>query len=345
MKNTEPMDIIQNALTKGQSALSEYDAKRFLSCFGIPVNREAIAHSADSAAFKAVKIGFPVVLKACGANLFHKTEVGGVVLNLKTEDQVREASKRLFKINGCEELLVQEMVSGERELVCGLSRDEQFGPCVMFGFGGIFTELINDAVFRIAPLTPKDTLEMIKEIQTRKLTDSFRGQPAVDMNELSKILVALGEIALQFKEVLQIDINPIKVQPDGKLLSVDALVVLKGRASDSPGQFTEQKPLESPSFAIKADLTPFFEPDSVAIIGASAVSGKPGHEVIRNILANGYKGKLYLVIPKLVRFWACRSIHPLKACRQEQTWRLSFFLLQYAPRPCEIVLPKGSSMW
>jgi acyl-CoA synthetase (NDP forming) len=298
MKNMEAIRIIEAALADGQTALNEYDGKRFLSCFGIPVNRGAIARTADSAASEAVNIGFPVVLKACGTRLFHKTEVGGVVLNLRTAEQVREAGERLMKIDGCQELLVQEMISGERELVCGFMRNEQFGPCVMLGFGGIFTEIINDAVFRIAPLSSGDVLEMAGELRTQKLTGSFRGQAAVDMDMLSKVLVALGEIALQFENVLQIDINPLKGRPDGKLVAVDALVVLKGRPSDIPKQTVEQIPCERAALKKKEDLTAFFEPESVVIVGASAVPGKPGHEVIRNIQANEYKGKLYLVNPK-----------------------------------------------
>jgi acyl-CoA synthetase (NDP forming) len=298
MEKIEPIDLIKKALKRDQPVLNEYESKCFLSCFGIPINREALAHSADEAAAEAAKIGIPVVLKASGANLFHKTEVGGVVLNLRTEDQVREASERLLKIDGCETLLVQEMVDGVRELVCGLTRVDQFGPCVMFGFGGIFTELIGDAVFRVAPLTFGDAHEMVKEIKTQKLTDSFRGQPGVDMDELSKVLVAIGEIALQFEEILQIDINPLKIRPEGKLTAVDALVVLRDQKGDFPGELMEQKQRETYHIGTKEDLYPFFEPNSVAIIGASSASGKPGHEVIRNIQANGYKGRLYLVNPK-----------------------------------------------
>lgn len=292
------MDIIRKARARNQSALSEYDAKCFLSCFGIPVNREALANDSDSAAAEAAKIGFPVVLKASGANLFHKTEVGGIVLNLRTEDQVREASERLLKIDGCDALLVQEMVSGVRELVCGLTRVDQFGPCVMFGFGGIFTELVKDAVFRIAPLTSGDAHEMVKEIRTQKLIGSFRGQLGVDMDELSQVLVALGEIALQYADVFQIDINPLKIGPDGKLTAVDALIVLRDQKGDFPVELTEPEQSETYRIGTKEDLTPFFEPGSVAIIGASSASGKPGHELIRNIQANGYEGRLYLVNPK-----------------------------------------------
>lgn len=224
----DPTNLIKEALARGQSALSEYDAKRFLSCFGIPVIREAIAPDADSAMGEAAKIGFPVVLKASGENLFHKTEVGGVVLNLRSQEEIKEESRRLLKIQGCEALLVQEMVKGDRELVCGLTRDAQFGPCVMFGLGGILTELLGDVVFRIAPLTPWDARDMMKEIRTSKIMGPMRGEPAVDTDLLAQTLVALGEIGLHHEEVREIDINPLKIRPDGKPVAVDALVVLKG---------------------------------------------------------------------------------------------------------------------
>ena len=298
INNLEATDIINKAVASGQTALSEYDAKRFLLRFGVPISRETVADSADSAAIEAKKIGFPIVLKACGAKLLHKTEVGGIALNLSTAEHVRAEGERLLKIKGCEALLVQEMVIGERELVCGMTRDELFGPCVMFGLGGIFTELIEDVVFRIAPLTLNDALEMITEIRTRKITDSFRGQPVVDVDMLSKILVALGQIALQYEQVYQIDINPLKIRPDGKPAAVDALVVLKDKKSDSREQLAEPEQHVSSFSTAKEDLVPFFEPNSVAIVGASAVSGKPGHEVIRNIQANGYTGKIFLVNPK-----------------------------------------------
>jgi acetyl-CoA synthetase (ADP-forming) len=221
----DPMNLIKEALARGQSALSEYDAKRFLSCFGIPVIREAIASDADSAAGEAAKIGFPVVLKTSG--LLHKTEVEGVVLNLRSQEEVKGESRRLLKIEGCEALLVQEMVKGDRELVCGMTRDAQFGPCVMYGLGGIFTELLGDVVFRVAPLTPRDAGEMFNEIRARKIIEAFRGEPGADMDVVAQTLVALGDIGLQYEEVLEIDINPFKIRSDGMPVAVDALVVLK----------------------------------------------------------------------------------------------------------------------
>lgn len=223
----KPMDLIGEALSRGQPVLSEYDSKRFLSYFGIPICREAITLDADSAAAEAAKIGFPIVLKACGANLTHKTEAGGVILNIRSEDDVKKEGKRLLKIQGSEALLVQEMVTGNRELVCGLSKDSLFGPCVMFGLGGVFTEVLEDVVFRITPLTRWDAKEMIQEIRNRKILKSLRGELAVDIEVLSEILVVLGEIGLQYDEVVEVDINPLKIQSNGKPVAVDALVVLK----------------------------------------------------------------------------------------------------------------------
>lgn len=288
------MDIIREALASGQVALSEHDAKQFLSRFGIPVSSEAIAYDVGSAAAEAVKIGFPVVLKASGAKLFHKTEMGGVVLNLTSEEEVRREGYRLLKIQGCEALLVEEMVKGDRELVCGLTRDAQFGPCVMFGIGGVLTEVLQDVVFRVAPLTSWDAQEMVKEIRNRKIIESFRGQSAVDVDMLSQILVTLGEIGLQYEAVREIDINPVKIRPDGKPVAVDALIVLNRASENTPQSFQRRHE----GLTGKGNWAQFFEPDSVAIIGASSTPGKAGYNVIRNILANGYTGKLYLVNPK-----------------------------------------------
>jgi succinyl-CoA synthetase beta subunit len=221
------MDLVHAALAKGQTALSEYESKQFLADFGIPVTREVIAPDARAAARAANEIGFPVVLKASGAELFHKTEVEGVSLNLRTGQDVEREGERLLRIPGCEALLVQEMVKGGRELVCGLTRDPQFGPCVMFGIGGILTEILKDTAFRLAPLSPWDAREMLMEIRGKKILEPFRGEAAADQDVLSRVLVALGEIGLKYEAVAEVDINPLKIRPDGTPVAVDALVVLR----------------------------------------------------------------------------------------------------------------------
>lgn len=221
------MDLIQGALARGQGALGEYESKQFLAGFGIPVTREILVRDAHAATQAAEEIGFPVVLKASGAELFHKTEVEGISLNLGSGKDVEREAERLLCIPGCDALLVQEMVKGGRELVCGLTRDPQFGPCVMFGIGGILTEVLKDTAFRLAPLSPWDAREMMTEIRAKKIIEPFRGEAAVDQTVLSQILVALGKIALKYEDVAEVDLNPVKIRPDGTPVAVDALVVLK----------------------------------------------------------------------------------------------------------------------
>ena len=220
------MNPLDEALGKGQSALNEYQAKQVLAGFGVPTCREALARDPEQAVAEAARIGFPVVLKAAGATLLHKTEVGGVALNLKSPAEVKEQASRLLKIPGCETLLVQEMIQGDRELVCGLTRDAQFGPCVMFGLGGVLTEVLGDTVFRVAPLTLADAAEMMGEIRGVKFLGPFRGQQPADKAALAKIQVALGAIALQHEAIRAIDLNPVKIRPDGSLVAVDALISL-----------------------------------------------------------------------------------------------------------------------
>ncbi|MCH8865191.1 MAG: acetate--CoA ligase family protein, partial [Chloroflexi bacterium] len=284
------MEIIREALARGQAALNEYDSKLVCSALGIPVCREVTAGDVESAAAEAAKIGFPVVLKTVGEKLLHKTEAGAIALNLTDAGAVRREGRRLLKIKGSQALLVQEMVGGARELVCGLTRDDQFGPCVMFGLGGILTEVFRDVVFRVAPLTEWDAREMISEIRHQKILETFRGEKAVDRDQLVQILVALGNMARQYPAVESVDINPLKIRPDGRPVAVDALVIL------SPGKRPDAAPADKPTK--QEDLRRFFEPESVAVIGASATPGKAGNTVVRNILANGYTGKLYLVNPK-----------------------------------------------
>ena len=223
---TDPNSLIQNAKSRGQKALNEYDSKLVLAAFGVPVCREVLASSADAAVAEAARIGFPVVLKASGEKLAHKTEAGGVVLNVKNEEEIRSEGRRLLAIPGCESLSVQEMIVGARELVCGLTRDPSFGPAVMFGLGGILTEILKDTVFRIAPLSLYDAKDMMTGIRAHDILKPFRGEAAVDTDLLAKILMAVGAIGLQYESIAEIDINPLKIRRDGKPVAVDALIVL-----------------------------------------------------------------------------------------------------------------------
>lgn len=219
--------IIKKAVERGQSALSEYESKQIIQSVGIPVTRERLARSREEALAFAREIGYPVVLKGCSDKATHKTEMGLVKLKLQNAKDVAEAYDDIVgKTPDLDGVLVQEMIKGDREFVLGLTRDPQFGPCVMFGAGGIFTEVIKDVTFRVAPLTARDAEEMLGEIRMTKLLDEFRGSPAVDREALVSALVGLGEIGCRHEEIAEIDINPVIISGD-KPVVVDALVVLK----------------------------------------------------------------------------------------------------------------------
>jgi succinyl-CoA synthetase beta subunit len=222
-------DLIRSGLNRGQRALSEYESKKLLGLYGIPVTREKLSHSADEAVSVADGLGFPVVLKACSAELMHKSERGCIELNLRSKGDVREAYGRI--IQGVdlelEGVLVQEMVPGQRELVVGLNRDSQFGPCVMLGIGGIMTEVFQDTVFRIAPLDTIEAKDMAEELRFKTILGAFRGQKPVDMDMLCHTLIAVGQIGLELETVSELDINPMIITPEGRVIAADALVVLR----------------------------------------------------------------------------------------------------------------------
>jgi len=219
-------EILQIAIEKNQKALSEYDSKRVVASAGVTITKEGLADSRDDAIKIAEGLGFPVVLKGCSSTLTHKTEMGMVRLNLGSSDDVARAYDEIMKAGvELDGVLVQEMIKGDREFVIGLTRDPQFGPCVMFGLGGIFTEVLNDVSFRVAPISEIDALEMIEEIKTKKLLDEFRGSPAVDKTALVKALVGIGNLGVEYDQIAEIDINPVIISGD-QPIAVDALVVL-----------------------------------------------------------------------------------------------------------------------
>ena len=227
------MKIIEQAVKKGLKSLSEYDSKRVLSHYGFPVVKEKLVESRAAAAKAAKDIGLPVVLKACSPAIAHKTEKKLIEVDLRTLKEVERAYTAIMERVGddtqLDGILVQQMIKGPRELVIGMIRDAQFGPCVMFGLGGIFTEVLKDVSFRIAPLEKRDALEMAQEIKGAPILGPFRGMPAVDMELLSSMLINAGKLGLENDAVKEVDANPLIISGN-KPVVVDALVVLEGGA-------------------------------------------------------------------------------------------------------------------
>ncbi|MBN1948011.1 MAG: acetate--CoA ligase family protein [Bradymonadales bacterium] len=206
--------------------LDEFSAKSLLARFGIPVCRERKVQSLDEAFLAAGEIGYPVVLKGLPQGVAHKSEAGLVQLHIRSDTDLERAWDRIeAAAPGCPRL-VAEMLKGERELVVGMTRFPGFGPCVMVGIGGIFTEAIADATFRLAPVPWSEALRMPDSLRLGRLFEAHRGLPAVDRTLLAQTIQAVGRLALEHPEIAEIDINPLIVV-EGTPIAADALVVVK----------------------------------------------------------------------------------------------------------------------
>jgi acetyltransferase len=220
-------EIILKALDNKQKALDEYEAKRLLACYGVPVTKEARTVKVEDALKAAKKISYPVALKACSWKIMHKSGKGLIALNVENETDLKKEFKNIQKNAGKSvAVLVQEMLKGNREFLAGMTRFAGFGPCVVFGMGGVLTEVFKDTTLRLAPVADGDAREMFAEIRSSKLLDKYRGMPAVKKDKLSRIIQTLANIALLHPEIAEIDLNPIIINGAEPIVA-DALIVLE----------------------------------------------------------------------------------------------------------------------
>jgi acyl-CoA synthetase (NDP forming) len=226
--------LVQAAAPLAAGSINEAAAKRVLAGAGIPFAREHVARSRDEAVAAATEIGFPVVLKVLSPDIAHKSEAGGVVLGLRTADEVANAYDRMMarvrehapnaRIEGA---LVARMIEGGVETVIGVKRDPMFGPVVMFGLGGVYVEVLKDVTLRLAPVDHATALEMIRGIKGFPLLAGARGKPPVDLDALANALVAMSRFAAAHPEVTSAEINPFIALPQGGV-AVDALILTGG---------------------------------------------------------------------------------------------------------------------
>jgi len=280
-------EIIQKAGSEGRSSLTEAESKQVLEAYGVPVVTETVVSTYLDAVEQAKKFGFPVVVKGLGSRITHKTERGLVYTKIANEKDLSEALQAIQNAAGddLEGYLVQPQIEGNREFVAGLFRDDQFGPVVMFGLGGIFTEALQDVVFRMAPVTRAEALHAIEEIKGQPLLGDFRGQKEVDREAVVRVMAGLSRLAADFPAIREVDVNPLIADADGCLTAVDALITLGN---------TDQVVLRRPPVEPRA-IYELFHPRSVAFVGASATFGKWGHMLFTNVAGGGYQGDIYLV--------------------------------------------------
>ena len=230
--------VIAKALEQNRTALLEPEAKRLCQAYGLPVPTFKVAKSANQAARFAEKMSFPVALKIISPDIIHKTDAGGVLLNIRTRRELEQgfakllANARVFKKTArIEGVLVERMAPTAIEIIVGGMRDEQFGPVVMFGLGGIFTEVLNDVTFGLAPVRELEVHEMIRGIRGHRALTGFRDQPPVDEQAITAIVVQISKIMSENQQIGQIDLNPVMAYNRGCLV-VDARVLLASTHAD-----------------------------------------------------------------------------------------------------------------
>ena len=227
--------VFQQVKADGRLAIGDAEARAVQTAYGIPFPKSFLAKTAEEAAKAAEEIGFPVVMKITSPDILHKTDIGGVKLNLQGADEVRDTFDLMMyraqryqptaEIWGC---LVQQQVKGGKEILLGMNRDPQFGPLLVFGLGGIYVEVLKDVTFRVAPIDRRQAREMLSEIRGFPLLRGVRGEPPSDMDAIVDVLLRLSQLVTDFPEIVEIDINPLMVFEQGKgALGIDMRLILK----------------------------------------------------------------------------------------------------------------------
>jgi acetyl coenzyme A synthetase (ADP forming)-like protein len=288
--------VLDQVLSDGRQALTAAEGQKVCAAYGIAVPKDGLATSADEAARLATDIGYPVALKIASPDILHKTEAGGVLVDLASADDVKAGYESILsncrshssdaKTDG---VTVQQMITGGQEVIVGSTTDPVFGKLVAFGLGGIMVELLKDVTFRLAPATHAQALSMLNDITGSELLDGIRGSAAIDKERLADIIVNVSQLAHDFPEIDELDLNPVMVSENGAI-AVDSVVVV---------DFEEKEPRYRPTQeAILASMQRIMQPDSVAVIGASAEDGKIGNSVMKNLINGGYQGEIYPIHPK-----------------------------------------------
>ncbi|MCK9273848.1 MAG: GNAT family N-acetyltransferase [Syntrophales bacterium] len=297
-------EILCRAIHENRSYLMENECKEILEGLGITTTGFLVAATEDDAVAISRRIGYPVVLKILSPDVIHKSDAGGVRLNLTGDEAVRAAYRQMienFRFRHIIGVSVQKMAEQGLEAIVGVIRDPSFGPVLMFGLGGIFVEVLRDVSFRVLPVNEKDADEMIKEIKGYGLLKGYRGHCA-DINALIDLLCKISLLVTSHPEIRELDLNPVLLYPKGYMVA-DARI------------FVEEVSAKRSKEREKKDLHDFFYPESIAVIGATDSKNKLGHNVFHNLVSHDFKGKLYPVNPakqSILGYTAYPSIKEVK---------------------------------
>jgi acetyl coenzyme A synthetase (ADP forming)-like protein len=279
-----------------RTSLTAPEGKLVCDAYGIPVPKEGVAKSAGEAAKVATDMGFPVVMKIVSPDILHKTEAGGVMVGVKTSAEVEKnyatilANAKKYKSDAkIEGIQVQQMLTGGQEVIVGAVTDGSFGKLVAFGLGGVLVEVLKDITFRLAPATKEDALSMLDGIQAHEMLKGVRGSDPANRDAIADIIVNVSRLITDFPEIAEMDLNPV-FATKSNAIAADVRIVV---------DFAPKPPRPRPNHDdIVRQMNRIMKPKAVAVIGASAESGKIGNSVMKNLINGGYKGEIYPIHPK-----------------------------------------------
>lgn len=288
-------DVIDRARSSGRTYLMEHESKAVLESLGITTTGTGVARTEDEAVEIFSALDCPVAMKVLSPDVVHKSDAGGVKLNLKNAGDVRSAYREIvaaFSGKRLEGVSVQRMARPGVEAIVGVANDATFGPVLMFGLGGVFVEVLKDVSFRSIPISSSDAKDMIEEIKGYALLRGYRGYSS-DIDALEKLLLSVSDFVMDNPDISEMDLNPVFLYPEGYMV-VDARIILGD-------------PRPEPPEAKKQDLHDLFYPKSIAVIGASGTPGKLGWNVFTNLVSHKFRGKLYPINPRADEICGCKA--------------------------------------
>ncbi|WP_052864184.1 acetate--CoA ligase family protein [Streptomyces niger] len=289
-------EVLDAARAEGRTALTAPEGKRITDAYTIPTPAEGLATTADEAVALADRIGFPVAMKIVSPQILHKTDAGGVRVGVASAEEARTAFTEIVTsakaydpqadITGVQ---VQQMVPAGQEVLVGAVTDPTFGKVVAFGLGGVLVEVVKDITFRLAPAGHDDALSMLDSIKAAEVLNGVRGGKAVDREALAGLIVKVSQLAADFPEIAEVDLNPVFATEDG-VLAADVRILLTDVRPAERRRYTREE--------ILGAMRRLMEPRSVTVIGASNEQGKIGNSVMRNLIDGGFPGEIHPVNPK-----------------------------------------------
>jgi len=294
-ENSAVRRIIDQAKVAGREALTAPEARGICEAYGINIPREGVATTGEEAVKLASSIGFPVVMKIVSLQILHKTEAGGVLVGVKSADDVAkgfativENARRYDPKAEIQGVQIQQMLTGGHEVIIGAVTDPAFGKLVAFGLGGVLVEVLKDITFRLAPATSEDALSMLDGIQAAEILRGVRGAKPVDREALASMIQRVSALVADFPEISELDLNPVFATDKGAT-AADVRVVLN--FNPPPARYRPDQKL------IVEQMNRIMRPKAVAVIGASAETGKIGNSVMKNLINGGFTGEIYPIHP------------------------------------------------